>query len=99
MIARSLSDLGVRMIETGHPSVSPDVLEGIRQIVRMKDQGMISSELIAHSRSMASDIDLAVSTGVDRVAISMESVEHIFLQNPQDTGRGPSDNRRGSGKG
>ena len=69
MIARSLSDLGVRMIETGHPSVSPDVLEGIRQIVRMKDQGMISSELIAHSRSMASDIDLAVSTGVDRVAI------------------------------
>ena len=68
-IAQSLSELGVSMIETGHPSVSPDVLEGIRQIVRMKDQGMISSELIAHSRSVASDIDLAVSTGVDRVAI------------------------------
>ncbi len=68
-IARSLSELGVSMIETGHPSVSPDVLEGIRQIVRMKNQGMISSELIAHSRSVASDIDLAVSTGVDRVAI------------------------------
>lgn len=68
-IAIGLSELGVNMIEAGHPSVSPDVLEGIRQIVRMKGRGEVQAELIAHSRSVASDIDLAVSTGVDRVAI------------------------------
>lgn len=68
-IAMKLSNAGIRMIEAGHPSVSPDVQEGISRIMKLKNDGLISSEIIAHSRAIASDVEKAASLGVDRVAI------------------------------
>ncbi|MEM3515470.1 MAG: 2-isopropylmalate synthase, partial [Saccharolobus sp.] len=50
-IAKALSDLGVTMIEAGHPAVSPDIYEGIKRIVNLKREGIIRSEIIGHSRA------------------------------------------------
>ena len=68
-IARKLSDVGIRMIEVGHPAVSPDILEGIKRITRLKRDGYITSEIVAHSRAVSSDITLAASLEIDRMAI------------------------------
>lgn len=68
-IALKLSEAGIRMIEVGHPAVSSDVLEGMRRIVSLKDQGLITSEIIGHSRATKSDIEAVASLGVDRIAI------------------------------
>lgn len=68
-IARNLSEAGIRMIEVGHPVVSSDVHEGIRRIVSLKNEGVINSEIIGHSRAVKSDVETAASLGVDRIAI------------------------------
>jgi len=68
-IAKALSDLGVAMIEAGHPSVSPDIYEGIRRIMKLKREGIITSEIIAHSRAVKKDIEVAAELEVDRIAI------------------------------
>jgi 2-isopropylmalate synthase len=68
-IAKALSDLGVSMIEAGHPSVSPDIYEGIRRIMKLKREGIITSEIIAHSRAVKKDIEVAAELEVDRIAI------------------------------
>ena len=69
-IARLLDEIGVAMIEAGHPSVAPDVREAVRRIIGLKNEGVIRrSEIIAHSRAVKSDIEEAASLGPDRVAI------------------------------
>ncbi len=68
-IARKLSDAGIRMIEVGHPAVSPDILDGIKRIIKMKRDGCITSEVVVHSRAVSSDIKLAASLDIDRMAI------------------------------
>jgi len=68
-IARALSSLGVAMIEAGHPAVSPDIYEGIKRIMKLKREGEITSEILAHSRAVKRDIEVAAELEVDRVAI------------------------------
>ncbi len=68
-IARLLSDANIAMIETGHPVVSDDILNSIKDIVELKNSGIIKSEIVAHSRAVNSDIDVAASLNVDRIAI------------------------------
>jgi homocitrate synthase (EC 2.3.3.14) len=68
-IAKALSDLGVAMIEAGHPSVSPDIYEGIKRIMKLKREGVIASEILAHSRAVKRDVETAAELEVDRVAI------------------------------
>ena len=68
-IARALSDLGVHMIEVGDPSVSPEVREGIRRILSLRKSGVITSEVVVHSRMVKSDIERAAELEPDRVAI------------------------------
>ena len=68
-IAKMLSDAGVSMIEAGHPLVSEDIYNGIKRIMELKNTGEITSEIIGHSRAVASDIDSAASLNVDRIAI------------------------------
>ncbi|TRM92485.1 homocitrate synthase, partial [Sulfolobus sp. A20-N-G8] len=68
-IAKALSDLGVSMIEAGHPAVSPDIHEGIKRIVKMKKEGIITSEIVGHSRAVKRDIEIAAELEVDRIAI------------------------------
>ncbi len=68
-IAKLLSDANVRMIEAGHPVVSNDILNSIKDIMELKNSGEIKSEIIAHSRAVNSDIDVAAKLNVDRIAI------------------------------
>jgi len=64
-IARLLDEVGVDMIEAGHPIVSPDVYEAVKKIA---NEGL-EAEILAHSRALKSDVEKAVECGVDRVAI------------------------------
>jgi 2-isopropylmalate synthase len=68
-IARMLSDAHVAMIEAGHPLVSADIYSAIKEIMELKQSGTIQSEIIAHSRAVAADVDSAASLNVDRIAI------------------------------
>ncbi len=68
-IAKLLSDAGVQMIEAGHPAVAPDVYEAVKKIVELKREGVIRSEIVAHSRAVKHDIDVAAEIGPDRIAI------------------------------
>ncbi|MBP1357496.1 MAG: homocitrate synthase [Sulfolobus sp.] len=68
-IAKALSEAGVTMTEAGHPSVAPDIYEGIKKIMMLKREGEITSEIIAHSRAVKSDIETAAELEVDRIAI------------------------------
>jgi len=68
-IAKLLSDANVNMIEAGHPVVSNDILNSIKNIMELKNSGTIKSEIIAHSRAVNSDIDVAAKLNVDRIAI------------------------------
>ncbi len=64
-IARKLDELGVDMIEAGHPAVAPDVEKAVRLIVK---EGL-QAEIIGHSRATKYDIEKAAECEVDRIAI------------------------------
>jgi len=69
-IARLLDEIGVAMIEAGHPSVAPDVKEAVKRIIGLKREGVIRrAEIVAHSRAVKGDIEEAASLGPDRVAV------------------------------
>ncbi|BBD71659.1 2-isopropylmalate synthase [Sulfodiicoccus acidiphilus] len=85
-IAKALSDAGVAMIEAGHPTVSPDIREGIKGIVKLKREGVIESEIIGHSRAVEKDIEEAASLEVDRVAI-FYGISDIHLKSKHKTDR------------
>ena len=85
-IAKALSDLGVTMIEAGHPAVSPDIYEGIKRIVNLKREGIIRSEIVGHSRAVKRDIEIAAELEVDRIAI-FYGVSDIHLKAKHKTTR------------
>jgi 2-isopropylmalate synthase len=64
-IARALDEIGVDMIEVGHPNVSPDINQFIKEVVRED----LRAEIVAHCRARDEDIEKSLSYGVDRVAI------------------------------
>jgi 2-isopropylmalate synthase len=64
-IARKLDEIGINMIEAGHPVVSKDVFEAVKRIAAER----LSAEILAHSRALISDVDAAIKCDVDRVAI------------------------------
>lgn len=64
-IANLLDRFGVNIIEAGHPSVSKDVFAGIKELAR---QGY-DAEILAHTRAIKEDIDLALSCDVDWIGI------------------------------
>ncbi|ARM76601.1 homocitrate synthase [Acidianus manzaensis] len=68
-IAKTLSQLGVSMIEAGHPAVSPDIYEGIKRIIKLKKEGEITSEILGHSRAVKKDIETVAEIEADRIAI------------------------------
>ena len=68
-IAKALSEAGVQMIEAGHPAVAPDVYEAVKRIIRLKREGVIRSEIVAHSRAVKRDIEVAAELEPDRIAI------------------------------
>jgi 2-isopropylmalate synthase len=64
-IARRLDAFGVEYIEAGHPAVSDDVLRATRDVAHLG----LDAEIVAHSRALKSDIDLALKCDVDWVGI------------------------------
>ena len=64
-IAELLDKIGVDIIEAGHPIVSQEILEAIKRIVNHNFKAMIG----AHSRSLETDINMALECGVDFLGI------------------------------
>lgn len=64
-IARKLDEAGVQMIEAGHPAVAPDIKKAVKLIAK---EGL-NAEIIAHSRAIKNDIDIAAECEVNRIAI------------------------------
>jgi len=64
-IARALDEIGVDMIELGHPSASGDIDEFIRQAAKET----FNAALLVHCRAFDRDIDAALATGVQRIAL------------------------------
>jgi 2-isopropylmalate synthase len=77
-IAELLDDIGIDIIEAGHPMVTPEIFEAIRQISNHN----LKAKIGAHSRSLESDINMALECGVDFLGIfycvSDERLNHVF---------------------
>ncbi|OGD45872.1 homocitrate synthase [Candidatus Bathyarchaeota archaeon RBG_16_48_13] len=76
-IAQKLDEIGVPMIEAGHPNVSPDVHEAVKKIASLG----LKAEILAHARAVKADVDAAARCDVDRVAIFLgTSYTHLHDQ-------------------
>lgn len=64
-LTHDLDSIGVDMIEIGHPGVSKDINEFMKEAVKED----IKAELVVHSRTNDKDIDAAISTDADRIAL------------------------------
>jgi len=64
-IARLLDEVGVDIIEAGHPIVSNEVHNAVRQIANIN----LNAVAGAHSRSLKKDIDMALECGVGFLGI------------------------------
>lgn len=64
-IADMLDDVGVDIIETGHPAVTPDIRQAVEEISSRGLKAVIG----AHARSVKSDVDLALECGVGFLGI------------------------------
>lgn len=77
-IARTLDEIGIDMIEVGHPNVSPDINQFIKEVTR---EGL-NAEIVAHCRANDEDIEKAIFYGVDRVAVFLGTSEsHLRSRN------------------
>ncbi len=77
-IARMLDEIGINIIETGHPAVTQEIYDSVKTIAGSKFNAIIG----AHSRSIKSDVDLALECGVDFLGIfycvSDERLDTVF---------------------
>ncbi len=64
-IASMLDDFGVDHIEAGHPAVSPDIRRALKAIA---GQGF-RAKVLAHSRALRSDIDMALDCDVEWIGL------------------------------
>ena len=64
-IANLLEEIGVDIIEAGHPIVTPEIHEAVKSIAQKGYKAIVG----AHSRSMQSDVDLALECGVGFIGI------------------------------
>lgn len=70
-IARLLDEFGVDFIEAGHPAVSKDIRSGLKAVA---DEGL-NARIVAHSRAMRGDIDLALDCGVEWIGLFISVLE------------------------
>jgi len=64
-IAELLDQIGVDIIEAGHPAVTTEIYEAVNEISNRETKALIG----AHSRSLEKDVDLAVECGVNFLGI------------------------------
>ena len=68
-IAKMLDELGVDIIEVGHPMVSKKVYEAVKCISNLK----LKAATLAHARPFKQDIDMAKECGAEWVGIFLAS--------------------------
>jgi 2-isopropylmalate synthase len=77
-IANLLDEVGVDLIEAGHPMVTPEIHAAVKAIAQKGYKRIVG----AHSRSLKSDVDLALECGVGFIGIfycvSDERLETVF---------------------
>jgi 2-isopropylmalate synthase len=77
-IANLLDEIGVDIIEAGHPMVTPEIHAAVESIAQKNYKAIVG----AHSRSLKSDIDLALQCGVKFIGVfycvSDERLETVF---------------------
>lgn len=77
-IADLLEEIGVSIIESGHPSVTPEIYSAVKSIAQKNYKAKVG----AHSRSLKSDVELALECGVDFLGIfycvSEERLNSVF---------------------
>jgi 2-isopropylmalate synthase len=64
-IASLLDEIGVDIIESGHPMVTPEIHAAVKAIAQKGYKSIVG----AHSRSLQSDVDLALECGVGFLGI------------------------------
>ncbi|MBI1933528.1 MAG: 2-isopropylmalate synthase [Ignavibacteriales bacterium] len=77
-IARMLDEIGINIIETGHPAVTSEIYDSVKTIAHSGFKSIIG----AHSRSIKSDVELALECGVNFLGIfycvSDERLDTVF---------------------
>ena len=77
-IAQYLDEIGVDIIEVGHPAVSEEIHTAVKSI---SSQGM-NAKIGAHSRSIKADVELAIESGADFrgifYCVSDERLSNVF---------------------
>ncbi len=77
-IANLLDEIGVDIIEAGHPMVTQEIHDAVKSIAQKNYKSIVG----AHSRSLKSDVDLALECGVGFIGIfycvSDERLETVF---------------------
>lgn len=77
-IASLLDEIGVDIIESGHPMVTPEIHAAVKSIAQKGFKSIVG----AHSRSLKNDVDLALECGVGFIGIfycvSDERLSNVF---------------------
>jgi 2-isopropylmalate synthase len=77
-VARLLDEIGIDIIEAGHPAVTEEIHEAVRTIANANLKALVG----AHSRSHQLDVDLALECDVDFLGIfycvSDERLDGVF---------------------
>ena len=72
-IAEALAEMKVPRIEIGMPPASPDIMEGIKRVVKLN----LDSEIIAFIRTLKDDIDKSIDCGVKSVILEHIARNHL----------------------
>ncbi|MGK9477568.1 homocitrate synthase/isopropylmalate synthase family protein [Melioribacter sp. OK-6-Me] len=64
-IANMLDEVGVDIIEAGHPMVTPEIHAAVKSIAQKNYKSIVG----AHSRSLKADVDLALECGVKFIGV------------------------------
>lgn len=64
-IANLLDEIGVDIIEAGHPMVTPEIHAAVKAIAQKNYKAIVG----AHSRSLKQDVDLALECGVGFIGV------------------------------
>ncbi len=82
-IANMLEEVGVDIIEAGHPMVTPEIHAAVKSIAQKDYKAIVG----AHSRSLKADVDLALECGVKFIGVfycvSDERLNTVFKKDLQ----------------
>ena len=82
-IADLLDEIGIDIIEAGHPVVTEDIHEAVYQIAHHGYKAVIA----AHARSLRKDVELALESGVQFIGIfysvTSERLDQVFRKDLQ----------------